>query len=117
MSKNQNKHRRTKLYEENPFCPECGVFMGLPEDVPQSGIKQFQPDNMCTFEHIFGRANGDRKYNKTVNRILCRKCNNEFNKSEEQVLGKEVLWDRSGGYPLEYYFDQPDEWMKNLLII
>ena len=70
---------------------------------------------MCTFEHIFGRANGDRKYNKTINRILCRKCNTQFNQSEEKVLGKEVIWERSNSYPFEYYFDQPDEWRKQLL--
>ena len=68
MSKVRNRRRRIKLYEKNPYCPECGTLMFLPEDVPQSGERQFQPDNMCTFEHIYGRANNDRKYNKTHNR-------------------------------------------------
>jgi len=63
------------MYLKNPYCPECGVFMILPEDVPGSTQKQLQPDNMCTYEHIFDRNDPDRKANKR-NRILCKKCNN-----------------------------------------
>lgn len=64
------------MYRKNPYCPICGVFMVLPMDVPKSGDRQLAPDNMCTYEHIFNKNEPSRKFNKSCNRILCRKCNN-----------------------------------------
>ena len=78
--------RRTKLYEQNPFCPDCNVKMILPEEigfnVTKSGVRKlkYTPDNLCTIEHKYSKVNPQRK--EPVNNemrwlICCKKCNGE----------------------------------------
>lgn len=79
------KERRTKLYNENPFCPECDTKMILPEEigfvVKNNGLKnlKYTPDNLCTLEHKYSKINPDRKKPCKELRwsILCFKCNRE----------------------------------------
>lgn len=77
MGSKSMKRARKNMYYKNSYCPECNALMILPEDIPQSDEKQFQPDNMCTYEHIFNKGESARKGNKR-NRILCKKCNNRL---------------------------------------
>lgn len=58
--------------------------MILPEDVAaQQGVPLYkmkkQPDNMCTTEHIFSKVKAarNRKHNRPITTICCRKCNME----------------------------------------
>ena len=67
-----------KLYNKNPYCPKCGVFMILPEDIPDKkpGVKKNVPDNMCTYEHSQPRCSPYRLGTiPNKNGILCKKCN------------------------------------------
>lgn len=84
---NSRKNTVQRWYKVNPHCPECGVKMILPKDVP--GIISvsgnvtllWHPDNMATYEHVFVRAhplrnlaNKDKLFGHK-NRLLCKKCN------------------------------------------
>jgi hypothetical protein len=88
------------MYDKNPYCPICGVLMILPEDlaVNQYGKIKYFPDNTCTYEHLFTRADARRKSNRR-NMILCRRCNNKLNDIEMSQMPIEELWERSGRKP------------------
>ena len=90
------------MYLKNPYCPSCGVKMILPEDLPKdnSGNLVYEPDNMCTYEHVCSRLEGSkRKYNRKSNIILCKKCNAKLGAEKEAKLSKYDLWTRSGRWP------------------
>ena len=96
-----NRHTfRKRLYDKNPYCPRCGVEMILPEDLPRHPRKVYEPtvhpDNMCMYEHKYSRLNKKRgTRDESQNSILCRKCNNELGKIEENKLTIEELRKRS----------------------
>lgn len=90
---------RTRMFNLNPYCPECGVLMILPKTLPRSptGKVKFFPPNICTYEHIHSRINPDRKLHiPNKNRILCLKCNNKKGREDElTLLTKEEIKQRS----------------------
>lgn len=102
MADHHRKKRFVKrMYEANPYCPQCGVKMILPEDLPKDKsnpprIKYFPP-NTCTYEHKFIRLHPDRK-NQEANKnfILCKQCN-ELNGSKQclEILGEEGIKERA----------------------
>lgn len=81
----RKNNRRKKLYNENPFCPDCKKKMILPEDVGfitlANGCRKLKtsPKNLCTIEHIYTVNHPKRRQPNTNNEerwmILCKKCN------------------------------------------
>lgn len=108
MGCNENKrknNRRFKLYNENPFCPDCNKKMILPDDIgyiiDEIGNRKLKyiPDNLCTIEHKY-TVNDPRRYkanhtNEERWSILCKKCNLmrghkcEFNKMKLEKVKME----------------------------
>ncbi len=104
------QRRRAKLFYENPFCPDCGVKMILPDDIPkvtskhekgQLGNLKYFPDNLCTIEHLFTKFEPNkRKANREMVTILCKKCNEIHGRKSELKAGIDVLHEKSGNEPL-----------------
>ncbi len=97
------KRRRTRLFNENPHCPFCGVLMVLPESLPDYGprIKVF-PDNLCTIEHLFSKLNPEKpKQGKTM--ICCKKCNEDRARAEESKLSIEEKQQRANHRGHRFY--------------
>ena len=117
MGDNKQKIRqRTRLYNENPFCPKCNVKMILPEeigfiDLPNGNRKlKYEPKNLCTIEHKYTKLEAERVKPNYTNEIrhslLCKLCNNlNGSESVNRLLTLEDKWERSGKRPLklDYY--------------
>lgn len=99
------RKQRTRLWEEDPHCRNCGVLTILPHDVPgyQPESKFVSPDNMATIQHVYSRLNPERRQingtrgNQPEPRHLlwCFKCNQEDCKKEMDELGIEELRKRA----------------------
>jgi len=101
------KEKRTRLYNQNPFCPKCKTKMILPEEIgfnvhPNNGKKtlKYNPDNLCTLEHKYSKMNPLRKtpcFNNEIRIIiLCQKCNkNNADYDTERFWTIEDLRERS----------------------
>jgi hypothetical protein len=87
MADHHRKKRFVKReFYKNPFCPQCGVLMVLPETIPQHapGKIKIWPLNTATYEHVHSRLNPNRGIREvTKNKILCLKCNNENGRLDE----------------------------------
>ncbi len=114
-----NKKRRKFVKTEIkrfPYCPMCGVKMIY--FLTKGGNI---PDNFATLEHIYSKnkkfkrhfllplkRGGTKKW-----RVLCKKCNNQSNRKEEQKIPKILLWFKSGKFPLRFKWL---EFIRNLFI-
>ena len=98
MGSGYKRQFRRERYDKNPFCPQCGVKMILPEDLPKrkknSNMPAYYPDNMCTYEHIHSKLNENRGKVSCCNKVLCNKCNHEFGEIEYCNLGIEAIRER-----------------------
>ena len=94
-----------KHFQKNPFCPQCGVLMILPEMVEGYPKVNHYPKNLAVYEHTNTRVNPLRG-EPTLNRIVCWKCNQENNKkNEERFLSLDDLHKRAKNdkfYPREF---------------
>ena len=99
--------RKEWLYEQNPYCPHCGIKMIF----PKSGFKCFDGvPNLVTIEHINNRYDLEKRHKpqseaeqlenlksrkgRTI--LLCRACNEGSANQQTKDLAKEELWQRSG---------------------
>ena len=97
--------RRAALFAENLFCPDCGVEMILPDDIPrvteqhergQMGNLKYFPDNLCTMEHPVTKLEPDkRRASREMLSLLCKKCNGLRGRETELRVGIDELHTRS----------------------
>lgn len=106
------KRRRTQLFKQNPFCPECDVKMVLPEEVGyvierNGGRKNLKenPDNLCVLTRKYKKFESERQDNLTKEirwTICCHKCNHKNSiEVENKILTIEEKRKRSGSIPLK----------------
>lgn len=116
MSKDSQRlqRRRTRLWNEDPICPDCGVKTILPEEIqkqyglnladwrPRRGQKKVPRhvrERMATIEHLRSRLNPGRRSpqregeDRTI--LLCSKCNQDRNTKETEALGLPELHRRA----------------------
>jgi hypothetical protein len=100
MPKNKIRKIRNKWYAQNPYCPNCGVLMVLPDDVPGFPKMRNIPDNMCTYDHKYPRTTELRHVEAHRNSLLCNKCNNEKARLDDlKYLGLDGIRARCGRFP------------------
>ncbi len=107
MDSRKLKKRKKWLYNQNPYCPNCGTKMILPE----KGEGKFKhKNNEATIEHLNnkyhlkerrkpqlseeGRKSCETRKGRTI--LLCRECNEALANEETKKLPLEELHERSG---------------------
>ena len=107
MDSRKLRKRKEWLYEQNPYCSECGTKMILPE----KGKDKFKHrNNEATIEHLNnkyhlkerrkpqlseeGKENFETRKGRTI--LLCRRCNEAIANEETKKLPLEELHKRSG---------------------
>lgn len=88
----RRRHRREKLWRQDPRCCYCGTVTVLP---PYGGKMKKMMPNYATIDHLRSRLNPARREPsrrfeiRTV--LCCWKCNGERAAAEEAALGREKL--------------------------
>ena len=100
------RRRRRALWEQSPFCRNCGIETILPEALEQKfGHHKKVPRElhlrMATIEHKNDRILGPRpphNWGKKTLTLWCFKCNNVDNALKQAALREQVR-ERSGKWP------------------
>lgn len=100
MDHKRKKRRKHKQYlRQKGKCYWCGRKMRLWRKHKNSSQ---QPDDLATFEHLDDRSSEWRGKLPGLIRVVlaCYRCNQTRGQQIQAEVDKEVLWERSGSYPM-----------------
>lgn len=99
----QNKRKQAQLkrmfHRQGGRCAWCGMAMKPPGSHKGRG----KPDPMlCTFDHFDDRFSDERgKHGGEFRNVAaCWTCNNRRAQMQQANISKQVLWEKSGAYPI-----------------
>ena len=91
------RKRKLKLFEQNPHCHYCGVLTVLTE----AGVEEYKDNpNHATIDHVYSRFDLRRWVCNNEERYVlsCRKCNNDRQAREFDLLPNLERWARGKGF-------------------